>query len=148
MGSTYISFSFHFVWATKERRNLIVPEWEPRLHSFLGGVLKNLGGVPEIINGTRDHIHLLAGLRATHCAADVMRDLKSLSSEWVHKELKVWDFGWQDGYFGATVSPTQRPSVRRYIQNQKEHHKTESSKEELERLLKRAGIEYDPQYFE
>ena len=148
MGSTYLSLHYHLVWATKDRRNIIVPEWEPKLHAFLGGLLKNIGGVAGIINGTRDHLHVLAGLRATHCLANVLRDVKSLSSEWVHTELKVWDFSWQEGYFAATVSPTQRPSVRRYISKQKEHHKTESSKEELERLLKRAGIEYDPQYFE
>ena len=148
MGSTYLSLHYHLVWAIKERRNLIDPAWEPKLHAFLGGVLKNMGGVAELVNGTRDHVHLLAGLRSTHCLADMVRDVKSLSSEWVHKELKVWDFGWQDGYFAATVSPTQRPPVRRYIAKQKEHHKTESLKDELERLLKRAGIKYDPQYFE
>ena len=148
MGSTYLSLHYHLVWATKARRNLIDPRWDPKLHAFLGSFLKNLGGVAETINGTRDHLHILAGLRATHSLADVVRDLKSLSAEWVHKELKVWDFGWQEGYFAATVSPTQRPSVRRYIAKQKEHHKTESSKTEMERLLKRAEIKYDPQYFE
>jgi hypothetical protein len=50
--------------------------WRERLHAYLGGILKNIDGVPEAIGGTNDHVHLLFGLRATHCLANVVRDLK------------------------------------------------------------------------
>jgi hypothetical protein len=39
------------------------------MHEFLGGCVRTLGGVAEEINGTNDHVHLLVGLRATHCIA-------------------------------------------------------------------------------
>lgn len=36
--------------------------------------------------------------------------------------------------------------VRRYIMQQKEHHKNKSYRQEILRQLKRAGIEYDEKY--
>jgi len=51
----------------------------------MGGIVCTLGGVPEAVGGVSDHVHLLVGLRATHCLSDVMRELKSVSSRWVHE---------------------------------------------------------------
>ena len=48
------------------------------MHAFLGGAIKTLGAIPEKIGGTDDHVHILMGLKATHCLADVMRDIKKL----------------------------------------------------------------------
>jgi hypothetical protein len=36
--------------------------------------------------------------------------------------------------------------VRRYIENQEEHHRTADFVDELKRLLERDGVEYDPKY--
>lgn len=148
MGSTYTKLYYHFVWGTKERRNLILPQWEPRLYEWLGGAVRHLGGVADSINGMADHVHLLLGLRAKHAPAEVARDIKGGSSEWVHEVLKAPTFGWQEGYFVATVSPTQLDGVRKYIRNQKEHHQKLTWGEELKSLLVRAGIEYDPKYLD
>jgi putative transposase len=146
MGSTYSSLYYHFVWGTKDRRNLIAADWEPRLHAWLGGAIRNLGGVPDLINGMGDHVHLLVGLRATHAPAKLVRDIKGGSSEWVRSELQQRLFGWQEGYFVATVSPTQLDGVRRYIHNQKQHHKKWTWLDELKDFLNKAGVKYDPKY--
>src|SRR5579885_589771 len=105
MGSTFLSLHYHIVFSTKDRRPLIRPEWRPHLHEYLGGTVRALGGVPEIIGGVEDHVHLLVGLRATHCLADVMCELKKASSIWVIKNHDH-QFGWQDGYSAFTVSAT------------------------------------------
>ena len=91
-------------------------------------------------------MHLLVGLRATHCLADVLRELKKAASEWVHQRIPLPTFGWQEGYAAFTVSPTARPDVRRYIENQEEHHRQKSLLEELAELLQKAGVKYDPKY--
>ena len=75
-------------------------------------------GFPESIGGVADHVHLLVGLRATHCLADVLRDLKAVSSGWIHNEIGAPRFGWQEGYGAFTVSSSQRERVRRYIEQQ------------------------------
>jgi hypothetical protein len=36
--------------------------------------------------------------------------------------------------------------VRKYIANQREHHRVKTFQEEYEDLLKRHNIEYDPRY--
>ncbi len=56
------------------------------------------------------------------------------------------DFAWQEGYSAFTVSQSGMPDVVDYIQRQREHHAKKSFLEELELLLKRHGIQYDPRY--
>jgi putative transposase len=93
-----------------------------------------------------DHVHLLIGLKATHCLADVLRELKKASSVWVHEQIGLQTFSWQEGYAAFTVSATARHAVRSYIANQEEHHRTRSFHEELSEMLEKAGIVYDPKY--
>jgi hypothetical protein len=54
--------------------------------------------------------------RATHRLADVLRELKSVSSGWVHDEIGLPEFAWQEGYGAFTVTASQREAVRRYIE--------------------------------
>lgn len=147
MSSTYLSLHYHIVFGTKNRAALIAPEWRSRLHDYLGGTIRGLGGQAEGVDGVADHIHLLLGLRATHSLADVVRELKKASSNWVHKEIGLHAFAWQDGYAAFTVSVTAREAVRNYIANQEIHHRMKSFPEELAEMLDKAGIEYDPKYF-
>ena len=147
MGSTYLSLHYHLVFATKERRPFIRPEWRNRLHDYLGGTVRGLGAFSRMVGGVEDHVHLLIDLRATHCLADFMRELKKGSSAWVHETISDGEFGWQEGYAAFSVSAPALPGVTRYIENQEEHHRKKSSAEELEELLKLAGVEYNSKYF-
>lgn len=146
MPSTHLSLHYHLVFSTKDRVPLIAPAWRERLHGFLGGTVNTLGGFPEAIGGVADHVHLLAGLRATHCLADVMREIKAVSSRWVHEEIGERGFAWQEGYGAFTVGAPQRAEVRNYIARQEEHHRTRTFQEEYRNFLERAGVEYDERY--
>lgn len=148
MSSTYLSLHYHLVFSTKNREAIIAPEWRIRLHEYLGGTVRGLGGFPEGVGGVADHVHLLAGLKATHCLADFMRELKKASSTWAHEEVGVSGFAWQEGYAAFTVSATAREGVKLYIANQEEHHRVKSFREELIEMLNKAGIEYDPKYLD
>jgi REP element-mobilizing transposase RayT len=145
MGSTFFSLHYHFVFSTKDRRPLINAEWRPRMHSYLGGIIRGMNGVAEIVGGVDDHVHLLASLRPVHRIADVMRDLKKDSTNWV-KENFEQRFGWQEGYAAFSVSPSATNSVREYIANQEAHHRKYSFVDELKELLESAGIEYEEKY--
>jgi len=104
MPSTHLSLHYHVVFSTKDRTLCIATAWRERLHAYLGGVVRNVNGVPEAIGGIADHVHLLIGLRATACLADVVRDVKAVSSRWVHEEIGERTFAWQEGYGAFTVS--------------------------------------------
>ena len=146
MASTHLSLHYHLVFSTKDRIGMIAPAWRDRLHAFLGGVVKQLDGIPEAIGGVADHVHLLIGLGAMHRLADVMREIKSVSSRWVHDEIGVKLFSWQEGYGGFTVGAPQCPSVKQYIGQQEEHHRVKTYQEEYVDFLRRGGVEYDDRY--
>jgi len=146
--STYLSLHYHLVFSTKHRLPSIEESWRSRLHEYLGGTIRGLDGFPREIGGIADHVHLLVGLKATHCLADVLRELKKASSAWVHDKIGVSDFAWQEGYAAFTVSPTARDPIVEYIANQEQHHRKRSFREELVEMLERAGIEYDPRFLE
>ena len=148
MASTYLSLHYHLIFSTKDRVPAIDPSWRLRLHDYLGGTVRGLEGFPEGVGGVADHVHLLVGLKATHCLGDVLRELKKASSVWVHEEIGKRLFAWQEGYAAFTVSPTARGAVRKYIAEQENHHRKKSFREELVEMLAKAGIEYDPKYLE
>lgn len=100
---------------------------------------------PETIGGVADHVHLLASLRPVHCLADLMRDLKKNSTNWVKQNLDR-NFAWQEGYAAFTVSPSATDAVRNYIANQEAHHGKHSFVDELKKLLGKAGVPYDEKY--
>ena len=95
-----------------------------------------------------DHVHLLVGLKATHCLADFMRELKKASSAWVHEEIGMQRFAWQEGYAAFTVSPSARSEVQSYIARQEVHHRNRTFREELVEFLQKAGVDYDSRYLD
>ena len=145
MGSTFFSLHYHIIFSTKERWPFIHAEWRPRLHSYMGGVIRGMNGVAEIVGGVADHVHLLASLRPVHCVADVMRELKKESTNWVKDNFDL-GFGWQEGYAAFSVSPTNTEAVKKYIAEQEKHHAKLTFVEELEACLKQAQIDYNEKY--
>ena len=145
MGSTFFSLHYHIVFSTKERRPLIRAEWRPRLHSYLGGIIRRMDGVAEIVGGVEDHVYLMTSLRPVHCLANMMRDLKKDSTNWVKENLDR-NFAWQEGYATFTVSPSATNNVKNYIANQESHHSKHSFVEELKELLAKAHVAYDEKY--
>ena len=146
--STYLSLHYHLVFSTKNREPLIDANWRSTLHEYLGGTVKGLGGCPEGIGGTADHVHLLVALKSTHRLADFMRELKKATSVWIREKTGLGHFAWQEGYGAFSVSAHARTAVRQYIARQEEHHRRRTFREEFVEFLTRAGVEYDPKYLE
>ena len=60
---SYTNLLYHIVYGTKDRLPLITTELRPRLHDYPGGMVNGLHGTPLEINGTADHVHVLARIR-------------------------------------------------------------------------------------
>jgi REP element-mobilizing transposase RayT len=147
MSDSYTNLLYHIVFSTKDRRPLIASEYEARLHDYIGGTIRGMGGVSSELNGTEDHVHLLAKLRPDRALSDVLRDLKANATGWMHDIFPdLEDFSWQRGYGAFTVSQSNVAEVRRYIGRQKEHHAKVSFRDEFIQFLKANGIEYDERY--
>jgi putative transposase len=146
--STFLSLHYHVVFSTKDRLPFIKADWRDRLHGYLGGTVNGLQGIPERIGGIEDHVHMLVGLKATHCLSDFMRELKKATSIWVHEEIQCKAFAWQEGYAAFTVSATACDAVSQYIHDQESHHRKSSFRDELESMLNRAGVTFEPRYLD
>lgn len=146
--STYYSLRYHVTFSTKHRKPWIREAWQDRLHAYLAGTIAKLDGRAYKVGGIEDHVHLLIGLKTTHCIADVLRELKKSATAWVHEELEFPPFCWQDGYAVFSVSPTASHKVAQYIENQREHHRVRSFREELQLMLDAAGVDYDPRFLD
>src|SRR5439155_7058143 len=69
------------------------------LHSYLGGVSKQLDCPPILVGGVEDHIHLLARFGRTITQAEWVKELKRVSNLWLKERARDYaDFEWQGGY--------------------------------------------------
>ena len=147
MADTYSKIYIHVIFAVKGRQNLISTKWDDELYSYITGIVKNKGQKLIRINGMPDHLHLLLGIKPDLALSDLVRDIKSNSSRFINN--KKWingKFEWQQGFGAFSLSHSQLTSAIRYIDNQKEHHKKSTYREEYEKFLKMYEVEYKPQY--
>jgi hypothetical protein len=80
------------------------------------------------------------------CIADLVRDLKSNSSRWVHETFpECAEFAWQAGYGAFAVSKSNVEAVQAYITNQEEHRKR-TFQDEYREFLRLHEIEWDENY--
>jgi REP element-mobilizing transposase RayT len=141
MAHTYATNFIHCVFSTKDRRPLIPGARKAELHAYLGGIARGEGFSLISAGGTENHVHLLFDLPASCSLAHAVQKLKGSSSRWMGQ-----DFAWQEGYGAFSVSPSQVPVVKKYIQNQEEHHRKRDFEQEFIALLRNCGIEYDEHY--
>lgn len=147
MPQSYVNLLYHIIFSTKDREPIITPKHQPRLYEYIGGIVRKQGGITLAINGMEDHVHLFAKLRQDKTLSDMIRDFKSHSSGWMHKvfpDLK--DFTWQSGYGAFTVSASQAASVKKYIDEQKQHHKKRTFEKEFVSFLRANEIEFEERY--
>lgn len=143
MASTLTRILLHVTFSTKNRDALIVPDHEPALHAYIGGICRGLQSPLLAIGGTADHVHLLLSLNKTLALSDLMMELKRDSSKWMRERC---NFEWQDGYFGFSIGESGIDALRTYIATQKEHHQRFDFKTEVRELLRRYGVEFDERY--
>jgi len=142
---SHTHFLYHIVFATKDHMPFIRAAWELELYGYLAGIVRNCGGIVLEINGMPEHVHLLIRLGADIKFSDFMRELKAGSSRWVRQGLEP-KFSWQRRYGAFTVSESAAGKVRKYIRDQKEHHRKQTFEDEYKGLLTKHGIEFDERY--
>ena len=146
MAHTYSNLLTHIIFSTKNREPLINSAMRDELLAYMGGIVRNLGGVLSTANARPDHVHLLWSLPPAVATAEAVRTVKTNSSRWVHNERNDHGFDWQIGYGAFSVSASQTPVVVRYIADQEEHHRKTKFQEEFVAFLKKNRIPYDERY--
>ena len=147
MSQSFTNLLYHLIFSTKDRRPVITLDYQPRLYDYIGGIIRELGGVSLGINGIEDHVHVVTKLRPDKALSDVLRVLKCNASGWMHDVFpSLAEFSWQRGYAAFTVSQSDVQEVRRYVAGQKEHHEKVSFRDEFIRFFKANHIEYDERF--
>jgi REP element-mobilizing transposase RayT len=147
MSQSLVSLNVHVVFSTKNREPFIDNDLAPRLYGYMGGIIRNTGSVLLASGGVEDHVHLLVSLGRQVCIADLIRDVKSNSSSWVHVTYPARaKFGWQSGYGAFSVSKSVIGRVKGYIAIQEDHHKRETFQVAFRRFLTDHEIEWDERY--
>jgi REP element-mobilizing transposase RayT len=144
MPHTFSDLVTHIVFGTKDRLPFIDNDLRRELHAYLGGIVRNLEGMPLSIGGVSDHVHMLVQLKPSTPVADAVEKIKANSSKWVHRMNRK--FSWQKGYSAFSVSRSNVERVRRYIEKQEQHHRRVTFHEEYVRFLREYGIPYDERY--
>lgn len=136
----------HLVFSTKHRQPFLRDEsLRTDLHSFLGGTSKTLECPPVLVGGVEDHVHLLARFGRSITQAEWVKELKRVSNLWL-KENGIANFEWQGGYADFSVSQSNLEQVKRYIANQKEHHRKLTFQDEVRALLTKHQMDWDERY--
>ncbi|MBK7503593.1 MAG: IS200/IS605 family transposase [Bacteroidetes bacterium] len=145
--STYSQIYIQIVFAVKGRESLISQLWEEELYKYISGIVKNKEQKLLAINGMPDHIHFLIGMKPSCCISDLVREIKKSSNDFINqKNLTKHKFQWQEGYGVFSYSHSNLDNVIGYIQNQKEHHKKRTFKEEYIDFLTKFEIEFKNEY--
>jgi REP element-mobilizing transposase RayT len=137
----------HLVYSTKHRNAWLPDDVRDSLFAYRAGVFKQWESPALVIGGMEDHVHTLFSLSKNHALKRIVEEVKKGSSKWMKTEgSRNRDFHWQNGYAAFSVSESNVPDVRQYIENQREHHRRMTFQEELRALLNRHGVAFDERY--
>ncbi len=147
MSQSLSKIYIHLVFHTKNNNALIHEDEMNVLYAYIGSIIKDNDSIPIIINGTKDHLHILFVMSKNVALAKITEEIKRHSSRWIKtRHDRYRKFAWQGGYGGFSVSESLVEKTKKYITNQEEHHKRMTFQEELVLFLKEYGIEYDEHY--
>ena len=131
MANTYSQIYIQTVFAVEGRLSLMRSEFKEDLHRYITGIIKNQGQKLIAINGMSDHVHILIGLKPAMALAKLVQEVQADSTNFINKNKWVRGrFSWQEGYGACSYGHSQLDTIIRYIQNQEQHHRRRSFKDE------------------
>ena len=126
----------HMVWTTKNRIPHLNRAVRPSVFRHIRENARSKGIFVDSIGGGQEHIHLLISLGAKERIAEIAQLLKGESSVWINnQDLIQGKFEWQDDYYVVSVGESELPRIRRYVQNQDEHHRKKNFAEEYQTFI-------------
>ncbi len=129
--------AIHAVWRTKNDYPFLKDEIRVKACKHIFSHAKNKDIWIDTIDGYVDHLHCLFYLNPVISLSKTLQIIKGESAKWINDNLfKSRTFGWADDYFAVSVSESNIEKVRKYIKNQKIHHKKITFLEEYDQFLK------------
>ena len=137
----------HIVFAVANKQALLKQDFRKEVFKYISGIIRSKKCKSIIVNGVDDHIHILLGLHHTMSVTEIVRDVKRSSSIFIREQkFTPFKFSWQEGYGAFTYGRSQIENVYKYIENQEEHHKKKTFKQEYIEFLEKYEIEYNEKF--
>ena len=147
MANTYHQIYLQMIFAVKYRKATIDKSWKEKLFGVIGTLINENNCKTIIVNGVEDHVHCLIGLKPVAPISELMKAVKAKSSKYVNDHsLTPHRFEWQEGYGVFSYGQSGLDAVYKYIQNQEEHHKKQTFRDEYLDFLNKFKIDYDERY--
>jgi putative transposase len=147
MPNTYTQTHIQFVFAVKHRQALIHEGIRDRIEKYMTGIVQNSGHKLLAIYCMPDHAHLFVGLKPNQSMADLMKEVKSKTTDFINKEkLTAGKFAWQEGYGAFSYSRSHVQNVIDYVLTQPEHHRKKTFKEEYLEFLKKFEVAFEERF--
>ncbi len=147
MANTYTQIYIQIVSSVHGRINLIHKNHKEELQKYISGIISKRKQKILAISCMPDHTHVFVGMKPDFCVSDLARDIKAGSSKFITEKRWVkGKFQWQKGFGGFSYSNSQLTHVISYINNQEDHHRKKTFKEEYFEFLKKFDINFDEKY--
>ena len=147
MSQSLVKILIHLVYSSKHRQPWSTKTHREAIFAYQAGIYKEWDSPALAIGGMDDHVHALFVLSKYHPLKKIVEEVKKGSSKWAKIEgPKNADFYWQAGYAAFSVSQSNLDEVKKYIENQEEHHRRMTFQDELRTLYNRHGIAFDERY--
>lgn len=147
MSQSLVKNLIHLTFSTKGRALLIKNDVRQELHKYIKGVFREWECPAIAVNSVEDHLHALFCLSKNLALKKIAEEVKRSSSRWIKSKGRTYrTFYWQAGYGAFSISQSAVPTVVRYIENQREHHRRRSFQDEFRELCRRYEMEIDERY--
>ncbi len=144
---TYTRILYQIVFQTWHWEPTLTESKRERLFSFISGILMKKKCFVLQVGGVENHIHIITHVHPNIAVSQLVKDIKLSSVNFIRTEKLFSHFrGWNEGFGAFTYSLEAEKNLIKYVLDQKEHHKTESPREEYLRQLREFEIEFKKKY--
>jgi putative transposase len=145
--ATYTQLIYQIVFGTKYREHTLDKGNRDRLFKYIAKLLDNKNCELYEINGIEDHIHIVTHIHPSIALADLVKDIKLSSSEFIKSNELFPKFdGWQQGYGAFSYSMKEKDRLIAYVQNQEAHHRKKTFRKEYIKMLNDNKVPFEEKY--
>lgn len=114
---------YHLIWCPRRRKAILTGAIKERCQQLIEEKCQEKGWNMLTLAIEPDHIHLFVRVWPSDSAAEVVKELKGVTSFCLRKEfafiLKKLPSTWTRSYFASTAGAVSAETIRRYIDAQK-----------------------------
>ena len=144
---SYISVYYHIIIHTKPKTYPLTKHIRNEISTLIAGKCHQINAKLMMVNGIENHLHLLISMHQSSSISVMVQKIKLATSLFIRERFPTCGFqGWSNGYACISFSYRELPRLKHYVQNQEQHHKKQSPKDELLAILHDHQIEFNPEY--